>query len=228
MPFRSIKHVLAVLTILAAIAALPACHAASAKDAALPDPAVDNSLAAKSGKETAVLAGGCFWGIQLVYQHVKGVKKVTVGYSGGSAKSADYETVSTGGTGHAESVKIVYDPSQITYGQILKVFFSVAHNPTELNRQGPDTGTQYRSAIFYANPDQQRIAQAYILQLNLAGAFPRKIVTQVVPFERFYEAEAYHQNYATHHPHDPYIMMNDLPKLARLRKQLPALYVENR
>jgi peptide-methionine (S)-S-oxide reductase len=201
-------------------------HSANAKVTVAPDPALDDSLAAKSGQQTAVLSGGCFWGIQLVFQHVKGVISATAGYSGGSVKTAEYETVSTGATGHAESVKIVYDPSGITYGQLLKVFFSVAHDPTELNRQGPDTGTQYRSVIFYADADQQRIADAYIAQLDQANVFRHKVVTQVVPLQAFYPAEAYHQNYAVHNPDNPYIMINDLPKLDNLKKWLPNLYVE--
>jgi peptide-methionine (S)-S-oxide reductase len=200
-------------------------HSANAKVTVAPDPTVDDSLAAKSGQQTAVISGGCFWGIQLVFQHVKGVVSATAGYSGGSAKTAEYETVSTRTTGHAESVKIVYDPSKVTYGQLLKVFFSVAHDPTELNRQGPDTGTQYRSAIFYADPDQQRIADAYIAQLNQADVFRHKVVTQVVPLQAFYPAESYHQNYAVHNPDNPYIMINDLPKLDNLKKWLPNLYV---
>jgi peptide-methionine (S)-S-oxide reductase len=190
------------------------------------DPAVDDSLAANSGRQTAVLAGGCFWGMQLVFEHVKGVVSVTAGYSGGSAKTAEYEIVSTGETGHAESVRITYDPSKITYGRLLKVFFTVAHNPTELNRQGPDEGTQYRSVIFYANDDQLRIARAYIEQLDHSSAFSSKIVTQLTPLSAFYPAEAYHQDYAIHNPGNPYIAFNDLPKLDHLRKQLPDLYVK--
>jgi peptide-methionine (S)-S-oxide reductase len=190
----------------------------------LPDPVVDTPLASKSGKQTAVLAGGCFWGIQLVFQHVKGVKNATSGYSGGSVKSPEYEAVGTGKTGHAESVKITFDAAQVSYGQLLKVFFSVGHDPTQLNRQGPDTGTQYRSVIFYADEEQKRIAEAYIAQLEQARLFPRPIVTQVVPLEGFYPAEIYHQNYATLHPDEPYIAVNDAPKLEHLRQQLPALY----
>jgi peptide-methionine (S)-S-oxide reductase len=163
-----------------------------------------------------------------VFEHVKGVISATDGYSGGDSKTADYETVSSGGTGHAESVKIVYDPSQISYGKLLQVFFSVAHDPTELNRQGPDEGTQYRSVVFYANQDQQRIAQAYIAQIDEAHVFRDKIVTQVVPLQGFYQAEAYHQDYAEHNPDSTYIMMYDAPKLDRLRKSLPDLYVKNR
>jgi peptide-methionine (S)-S-oxide reductase len=201
---------------------------ASGKNAvALPDPAVDESLTAKSGKETLVLAGGCFWGVQAVFQHVKGAISATSGYSGGASNTAEYEVVSTGTTGHAESVKIVYDPSKITYGQLLKVFFSVALDPTQLNRQGPDEGTQYRSAIFYGNDEQKRIAQAYIAQLDQAKAFPRPIVTQVVALKAFYPAEAYHQNYATLHPDNLYIRYNDLPKVAHLQEQFPGLYQAN-
>ena len=189
-----------------------------------PNPALDASLAATKSEQTAVISGGCFWGIQAVFQHVKGVISATSGYAGGSAKTAQYETVSTGETGHAESVKITYDASQITYGQLLRVFFSVAHDPTQLNRQGPDEGTQYRSSIWYANDEQRRIAQGYISQLEKARVFPNRIVTQVVPLNGFYPAEAYHQNYATNHPHDPYIVYNDAPKVAHLREQFPDLY----
>jgi peptide-methionine (S)-S-oxide reductase len=191
---------------------------------ALPNPAVDAPLAAAPGNQTAVIAGGCFWGIQVVFQHVKGVKSATSGYSGGPASAAEYETVSTGETGHAESVQITFDPAQVSYGQLLKVFFSVAHDPTELNRQGPDTGTQYRSVIFYANDEQKHIADAYIGQLDKAKSFPHPIVTQVVPLKAFYPAEAYHQNYATLHPNQPYIAMFDAPKLEHLRQQFPDLY----
>jgi len=194
---------------------------------ALPNPSVDEQLAAESGQGTLVLAGGCFWGVQAVFQHVKGVISATSGYSGGAANTAEYEVVSTGRTGHAESVKVVYDPSKITYGQLLKVFFSVAHDPTELNRQGPDEGTQYRSVIFYGNDEQQRIANAYIVQLDQAKAFPRPIVTQVVALKAFYPAEGYHQNYATLHPDNPYIRFNDLPKVANLQGQFPNLYQAN-
>jgi len=197
---------------------------ASGRSVAIPDPAVDAPLAATSGQQTAVFAGGCFWGIQAVFQHVKGVKEATSGYSGGSVAKPGYEEVSTGTTGHAESVKITYDPSQISYGQLLKVFFSVAHDPTQLNRQGPDTGTQYRSAIFFANEEQKHIAETYIAQLDQAKSFPGRIVTQVVPLKAFYEAEAYHQNYATLHPDNPYIAINDAPKVDHLREQFPNLY----
>jgi len=190
----------------------------------LPNPTVDESVSAKSGQETAVFAGGCFWGVQAVFQHVKGVVSAASGYSGGPSIAAEYEVVSTGTTGHAESVKVVYDPAKVSYGQLLKVFFSVAHDPTELNRQGPDQGTQYRSVIFYSSDQQKRIAQAYIAQLDQAKVFPHAIVTQVVPLKAFYPAEAYHQNYATLHPDNPYIKYNDLPKVAHLQQQFPNLY----
>jgi peptide-methionine (S)-S-oxide reductase len=200
-----------------------ACNAATAA-VAIPNPKVDAPLAAAKGEQTAVLAGGCFWGIEAVFEHVKGVTGVTSGYSGGAANTATYEMVSEGDTGHAESVRITYDPSQVSYGQLLKVFFAVAHDPTVLNRQGPDTGTQYRSAIFYSDAVQKRIAQAYIEQLNQAKVFARPMVTQVVGLKAFYAAEAYHQGYLAHHPDQPYIVINDLPKVANLRDLLPELY----
>jgi len=200
-----------------------ACNAAP--PVVIPSPILDQPLAKTRGSETAVLAGGCFWGIQAVFEHVKGVTRVTAGYSGGLAGTAQYETVSTGMTGHAESVEIIYDPSQVSYGQLLKVYFSVAHDPTELNRQGPDDGTQYRSTIFYAHQEQMRIAEAYVDQLNRAKVYSGPIVTQVVALKAFYPAEAYHQDYAVHHPNDPYIRINDLPKVEHLREKLPELYV---
>ena len=181
----------------------------------IPNPALNAALAANKGEQTAVLAGGCFWGIQAVFQHVKGVISATSGYSGGSTRNADYQIVSAGKTGHAESVKIVYDPSKITYGQLLRIFFSVAHDPTQLNRQGPDEGTQYRSSIFYDGDEQKRIAEAYIAQLEKAKVFPRPIVTQVVALKAFYPAEAYHQDYAARHPDSMYIVYNDAPKVVR-------------
>jgi peptide-methionine (S)-S-oxide reductase len=206
---------------------LGACNSANATTP-FADPSVDNSLASQSGQQTAVLSGGCFWGMQLLFEHVKGVISVTAGYSGGSASTAQYEIVSDGGTGHAESVRITFDPSKVTYGQLLKVFFSVGHDPTELNRQGPDEGTQYRSVIFYSGDDQLRIARAYVDQLDQARTFSHKIVTQLTPLAAFYPAEAYHQDYAIHNPYNPYIMINDLPKVDHLRKELPDLYVKNR
>ena len=191
----------------------------------VPPPAVDAALAASgSPAKTAVLSGGCFWGIQAVFQHVKGVSSAMSGYSGGTVKNPSYEAVCTGRTGHAESVRVVYDPSQVSFGQLLKVFFSVAHDPTEVNRQGPDTGTQYRSIIFYENADQQKIARAYIEQLDAAKTFRKPIATQLVPLDQFYQAEGYHQDYATKHPYEPYIAINDLPKVDHLQKQLPDLY----
>jgi len=195
-----------------------------AKNRLFPSPAVDSPKASQSGKQTMVVAGGCFWGIQAVFQHVKGVTNATSGYSGGQANTAEYELVSSGQTGHAESVKVTYDPSEITYGELLKIFFSVAHDPTELNRQGPDEGTQYRSVIFYNSDEQKRIAEAYIAQLDAAKVFSNKIVTQVVPLKGFYTAEAYHQDYASNHPTDGYIMFNDAPKVSHLRKAFPELY----
>jgi peptide-methionine (S)-S-oxide reductase len=220
-------RLIAASLLLLAVAGLILALNASDKAVTLPAPAVDESLASKSGQETLVLAGGCFWGVQAVFQHVKGVISATSGYSGGDSQTAEYEIVSTGSTGHAESVKVVYDPSKITYGRLLQVFFSVALDPTELNRQGPDEGTQYRSAIFYGNDEQKRIAEAYIAQLNQARAFPRPIVTQVAAFKAFYPAEKYHQDYATLHPDNPYIRYNDAPKVAHLQQQFPSLYQQN-
>ena len=207
---------------------IPAILAAVLAAPSFPDPAVDTPLSPASAQESLVVAGGCFWGVQAVFQHTKGVISATSGYSGGAAKTAKYEMVSSGTTGHAESVRVVFDPSQISAGQLLKVFFSVAHDPTELNRQGPDEGPQYRSAIFYAGETQRKIADAYVAQLDEAKVFRRRIVTKIVPLEAFYPAEAYHQDYADKHPFDPYIMINDRPKVENLRKVYPALYVEGR
>lgn len=209
-----------------ALALVLAFRMSSAADrvAVLPDPSVDAPLARAPGQESAVVAGGCFWGIQAVFQHVKGVKTAFSGYAGGSANTANYEIVSTGTTGHAESVKLTFDPSQVSYGQLLKVFFSVAHDPTQLNRQGPDEGTQYRSVIFYSSDEQKRIAESYVAQLQQAKVFPRSIVTQLVPLKAFYQAEAYHQDYARLHPFDPYIRINDAPKVEHLKQQFPNLY----
>ncbi|HEV2964822.1 MAG TPA: peptide-methionine (S)-S-oxide reductase MsrA [Candidatus Angelobacter sp.] len=201
-----------------------ACNAGENRIGVVPNPAVDAPMANSKGEQTAVVAGGCFWGIQAVFQHVKGVISATSGYSGGAANTAEYELVSAGDTGHAESVKITYDASQISYGQLLRVFFSVAHDPTQLNRQGPDSGAQYRSVIFYNGDEQERIAEAYIAQLDKARVFARPIVTQVVPLKAFYPAEAYHQDYAAQHPNNPYIIYNDAPKVAQLHQQFPELY----
>jgi peptide-methionine (S)-S-oxide reductase len=217
----SVRMMAMLLTVLAGAVA---CRAGSGASAAVPVAAVDEVKAAASAKQTAVVAGGCFWGIQAVFQHVKGVVSATSGYSGGTVKNPDYETVSSGRTGHAESVQIVYDPSKVTYGELLRVFFSVALDPTEVNRQGPEEGTQYRSVIFYGNEEQKKIAEAYIAQLDQAKVFHRKIATQVVPLQAFYPAEGYHQNYATLHPDNPYIVYNDAPKVANLRKEFPGLY----
>jgi peptide-methionine (S)-S-oxide reductase len=190
----------------------------------VPDPNENASLASAPARDTAVFAGGCFWGVQAVFEHVKGVISSTSGYAGGEAKTADYETVSSGATGHAESVQVIYDPSKITYGELLKVFFSVAHNPTELNYQGPDHGTQYRSAIFTMNAEQAKLAKAYIAQLTAAKVFPAPIVTEVAQLKKFYAAEDYHQGYLDKHPDQPYIVYNDIPKVEALKKEFPALY----
>ena len=189
-----------------------------------PAPADDAALATTSSKQTIVLAGGCFWGVQAVFEHLKGVVSVTSGYSGGYFKSPSYEAVSSAVTGHAESVSIIYDPSQISYGRLLMVFFSVAHDPTQWNRQGPDTGSQYRSAIFYTSADQKRIAEAYIAQLDAAKVYSRRIVTKVEPYKDFYAAEDYHQDFLKNNPDNPYIVYNDRPKLENLKKDFPELY----
>jgi peptide-methionine (S)-S-oxide reductase len=194
----------------------------------LPDSLVDNPLAGSKGQETAVVAGGCFWGIQAVFERLKGVLRSTSGYSGGAANTATYEKVCSGRTGHAESVEVVFDPSQVSFGQILKVFFSVAHDPTQLNQQGPDHGTQYRSAIFYTSEDQKRISEAYVKQLDGAKVFRQPIVTQIVPLDAFYPAEDYHQGYMDLHPENMYVVINDYPKVENLRKTYPALFVEKR
>jgi peptide-methionine (S)-S-oxide reductase len=188
-----------------------------------PDPAIDEPVASPAQTETAVFAGGCFWGVEAVFERLKGVTDAVSGFSGGNASTAHYETVSTGETGHAESVKVTFKPSEITYGQLLKVFFSIAHDPTELNRQGPDTGTQYRSVIFYTNDLQKKVAEAYINQLDEAKLFTKPIVTQVVPLKAFYPAEAYHQKFVQKNPMYPYVLYNDLPKLSQLKKQYPEM-----
>jgi peptide-methionine (S)-S-oxide reductase len=186
-------------------------------------PAIDNPKTA-GPLQTAVLAGGCFWGVQGVYEHVRGVRKVLAGYAGGDKATADYETVSSGTTGHAESVKIVFDPAEISYGQILQIAFSVVHDPTQLNRQGPDTGSQYRSSVFYGDEGQKRIAEAYIAQLNQAHAFAHPIVTRVDPLKGFYPAEDYHQDYLIHNPDSPYIAYFDIPKIENFKRTFPQLY----
>jgi peptide-methionine (S)-S-oxide reductase len=203
------------------VAGLALCGAVRA---AVPDFTGAPPRPSTPGEATAVFAGGCFWGVDAVYKHLKGVKKVVSGYSGGSAATARYEIVGSGMTGHAESVEVTYDPSQIAYTDLLRVFFAVAHDPTELNRQGPDVGPQYRSAIFYANPQQKELAERYIAQLNTAKVFSKPIVTQVAALEKFYPAEAYHQNYLALHPTQPYIVYNDLPKIEALKKEFPDWY----
>ncbi|MGB6745936.1 MAG: peptide-methionine (S)-S-oxide reductase MsrA [Terracidiphilus sp.] len=203
-----------------------ACKGSAAPKQPVPPPAEDLPLATAPGSATAVFAGGCFWGTQSVFERVKGVIGTTAGYAGGSAATATYAQVTTETTGHAESVRVVYDPSKITYGTLLRIFFSVAHDPTQLNQQGPDVGTSYRSAIFYLNDDQRRIAAAYIAQLDDAKAFKRRIVTEVTPLKGFYRAEDYHQDYALHNPDNPYIMVCDRPKTDALRKEFPDLFVE--
>ncbi len=208
---------------LSVVAGLLAVNTARAQ---IPAYAAAPRVTPAKGEQVAVLAGGCFWGVDAVFKHVKGVNNVVSGYSGGGSAAARYQIVSTGATGHAESVKITYDPSQISYSELLRVFFSVAHDPTQLNRQGPDVGSQYRSVIFYSNETEKQTAQAYIAQLSNAGVFSGPIVTQVVPFVQFYAAEDYHQNYLANHTDQPYIAFNDLPKLKRLQQQFPTLYRE--
>jgi peptide-methionine (S)-S-oxide reductase len=198
----------------------------AASNPPIPPLLLDVPLAKQPGKEKAVFAGGCFWGVQSVFQRVKGVLSTTAGYSGGSAKTATYDQVVTETTGHAESVEVIYDPSRITYAQLLRIYFSVAHDPTQLNRQGPDVGTSYRSAIFYANDEQKRIADAYIAQLDQQKVFPRRIVTEITPLKAFYRAEDYHQDYAYHNPDNPYIQVCDRPKIEALKQQFPELFVE--
>ena len=214
------------LLALAIVAAVGACNLAGArsKPIALPDPKLDAPLKASKSDAVAVFAGGCFWGVEAVFDHVKGVKQAVSGYAGGAANTAEYDTVSTGATGHAESVKVVYDPAQVSYGQLLKVYFSVAHDPTQLNRQAPDVGPQYRSEVFAVGPEQQKIARAYIAQLAAAKAFHAPIVTRVEPLKAFYPAEAYHQDYARKNPDEPYIVYNDAPQLVHLKRLFPTLY----
>jgi peptide-methionine (S)-S-oxide reductase len=211
----------------AAVGFLLACiTTVSASNLPIPPLSSDELLASQPGKETAVFAGGCFWGVKAVFQRVKGVLSTAAGYSGGKQKTATYEQVTTETTGHAESVEVIYDPSRITYGQLLRVYFSAAHDPTQLNRQGPDVGTSYRSAIFYANEEQARLAKSYIAQLNAQKVFPNKIVTEVTPLKAFYRAEDYHQDYAYKNPNDSYIQVCDRPKMAALREQFPELFVD--
>jgi peptide-methionine (S)-S-oxide reductase len=223
----TIVRSLGVLSVLLPFGGGASCNSSS-DVVALPDPAADGPLAAAKGEETAVVAGGCFWGIQAVFERLKGVVRSTSGYSGGAANTATYEKVCSGRTGHAEAVQIIFDPSRISFGQILKVFFSVAHDPTQLNRQGPDHGTQYRSAIFYTSENQKRIAESYVRQLDAAKVFGQPIVTQIVPLEAFHPAEEYHQGYMDLHPENMYIVINDYPKVENLRKHYPSLFVEKK
>jgi len=218
-------NIAAAALVLAALAW--SCQAgAVAADKGIPAPQLDTPAAAKSGVETAVLAGGCFWGMQGVFQHAKGVTKVVAGYAGGTKETANYEMVGTERTGHAESVEITFDPKQVSYGQLLRLYFGVAHAPTQLNRQGPDTGPSHRSEIFYANPDQERIARAYVAQLDLAKVFRGPIVTKVEPLQALYPAEDYHQDFLVRNPNYPYIVINDLPKVAAFKRIFPELYRE--
>lgn len=221
-----LRHLSRALLAVAVTVSMLGCSANGQRKGPIPAAKVDASLASSSGKETAVFAGGCFWGTQSVFERVKGVLKTTAGYSGGSAATATYNQVTTETTGHAESVEVVYDPSKITYGQLLRIFFSVVHDPTQLNRQGPDVGTSYRSAIFYTNDEQKRIATAYIQQLDAAKAFAAPIVTEVTPLKGFYNAEDYHQDYALHNPNSSYIQICDLPKIKALKEQFPDLFVD--
>jgi peptide-methionine (S)-S-oxide reductase len=214
----------AVLLAVIATLSLGAMATAWAASDSSPTPKNGQPQTATANLQTAVFAGGCFWGVDAVFKHVKGVSEVVSGYAGGNADTAQYDKVSEGNTGHAEAVRIRFDPDQVSYEQLLKVFFSVAHDPTELNRQGPDVGSQYRSAIFFADAEQQKIAQSTIQQLTAARAYPAPIVTQLTPLRAFYPAEQYHQNYLALHPDQPYIVYNDLPKVAHLRKQFPDLY----
>ena len=228
---RSVNRSLAVLGVLFVGVALvfaqrlSGATRATAASAVFPAPTIDAGDVT-AATDTAVFAGGCFWGIQAVFQHVKGVTSATSGFSGGWTDRPSYQDVSTGRTGFAESVRVLYDPSQVSYGKLLQIFFSVAHDPTQLNHQGPDVGTQYRSALFYMTPEQKRAAEAYINQLNKAHVFPQRIVTQVSAFKSFFRAEAYHQNYAEEHPTDPYIVINDAPKVVNLKRQFPSLYTD--
>ena len=223
--FRSLAPVsTALIVAVGALSLTPRAGAGAASAVSLPAPATSLVASNAAALDTAVFAGGCFWGIEAVFEHTRGVRSAVSGYTGGTTTSPSYEDVSSGTTGHAEAVRVVYDPSVVSYGQLLQVFFSVAHDPTELNRQGPDHGTQYRSAIFYRTKDQQRTAEAYVKQLSEAKIFHAPIVTQIAPATAFYLAEAYHQDYMVHHPDQAYIVYNDAPKVAHLKQQFPALY----
>ncbi len=223
-PVSRFLSLIAVFVVILAAVALYTTKVNGAGKTPIPAAVADVQAAHAPGKETAVFAGGCFWGTQSVFERVKGVLDTTAGYAGGTEETATYDQVSSETTGHAESVRVVYDPSQITYGQLLRIFFSVAHDPTQLNRQGPDVGTSYRSAIFYTSEEQRKISQAYIAQLDAAKVFPKPIVTQVVPLKGFYDAESYHQDYALHNPGNPYILVCDRPKVEALKQQFPELF----
>lgn len=223
--FRSIAPPsLALLVGAAAISLATRAGAVESAVVVLPPPVAGAALTPAAAVDTAVFAGGCFWGIEGVFEHIKGVRAAVAGYAGGRTASPSYEDVSTGSTGHAESVRVVYDPAVVSYGQLLQVFFSVAHDPTELDRQGPDRGSQYRSAIFYRTKEQQQVAEAYVKQLTAAKTFPKPIVTQIAPLAAFYPAEDYHQHYMQRHPDQPYIVYNDAPKVVQLQQQFPQLY----
>ena len=225
---RSVSNLVAILAAITVALVLFAAKitsgASRSSEGPVSAPSFDAQLTAGATEDTAVFAGGCFWGVEAVYEHVKGVKRAISGYAGGNVASPSYEQVSTGDTGHAESVEVIYDPSQVSYGKLLQIFFSVVHDPTQLNRQGPDHGTQYRSAIFFRSPQQQQVAESYIKQLTAAKTFSRPIVTQVAKFNGFYPAEEYHQNYLAQHPDQPYIVINDQPKVAALKKQFPDVW----
>ncbi len=224
---RSISNVVAVLAVLTVALVLFATKATRGAPRQSSEPVaaplIDATMTAPA-EDTAVFAGGCFWGIEAVFEHVKGVRSAVSGYAGGTTASPTYEQVSSGDTGHAESVQVIYDPALVSYGKLLQIFFSVAHDPTQLNRQGPDHGTQYRSAIFYNTPQQQRVAESYVKQLTTAKTFSRPIVTQVAQLRAFFPAEEYHQDYLVNHPNQPYIVINDKPKVAALKKQFPDIY----
>jgi peptide-methionine (S)-S-oxide reductase len=225
---RSVSNLVAVLAAITVALVLFAAKltngASRTSDGPVSAPSFDAQVTNGATEDTAVFAGGCFWGVEAVYDHVKGVKHAISGYAGGNVASPSYEQVSSGDTGHAESVEVIYDPSQVSYGKLLQIFFSVAHDPTQLNRQGPDHGTQYRSAIFFRNPQQQQVAESYIKQLTTAKTFSRPIVTQVAKLDGFYPAEDYHQNYLAQHPDQPYIVINDQPKIAALKAQFSDIY----
>lgn len=227
MTFRSPLIIGALLAgSIASVLHFPGTSSAPGRDMTIPAPVLDTRLAVASSEETAVFAGGCFWGIEAVFEHVKGVKSAESGYAGGKTANPSYDDVTSGETGHAEAVRVVYDPSQVSYAKLLQIFFSVAHDPTQLNRQGPDVGTQYRSVLFYASDEQKRLAEGYIAQLTKAKTFPRAIVTDVQPLREFYSAERYHQDYMARNPNAPYIVYHDRPKVAQLERNFPELFTK--